>query len=344
MVEVRRSTIVNAPLEEVWAVLRDFNGHEHWHPIVSSSAIEDEIDADQVGAVRNFQLSDGGTDSRAASRSVGRRSQLQLLHPRSAGILAQLRRACSASPGDARQYLPLGVDRVFRPTAGRTRPAETIRCRGGHRRRLSSCFGFARWRSPRRPAAATTPRPVSAVSGMDATAVILTRYGGPEVLAAQKVLVAIPGAGEARIRQTAIGVNFIDVYCRRGSFDLVTPPAFSAWRPPASWKAWGPASRMLSPAIVSAMPARRPAPMRRSAPCEPTSLKLPHFLTDDAAASMLLKGITAGFLLHDVYAVQPGDIVLVHAAAAGRAATVPMGEGARAATVIGSVSSDSKAE
>src|SRR5271156_6611301 len=60
MVEVRRSTIVDAPLEDVWAVLRDFNGHEHWHPVVSSSVIEDDIDADQVGAVRNFQLADGG--------------------------------------------------------------------------------------------------------------------------------------------------------------------------------------------------------------------------------------------------------------------------------------------
>src|SRR5277367_6289778 len=60
MVEIRRSTIIDAPLEDVWAVLRDFNGHDRWHPIVLSSAIEDEIDADRVGAVRNFRLTDGG--------------------------------------------------------------------------------------------------------------------------------------------------------------------------------------------------------------------------------------------------------------------------------------------
>ena len=60
MVEVRRSTILDAPLDDVWAVLRDFNGHDRWHPIVASSAIEDGLDADQVGAVRNFQLADGG--------------------------------------------------------------------------------------------------------------------------------------------------------------------------------------------------------------------------------------------------------------------------------------------
>ena len=60
MVEIRRSTIVDAPVEDVWAVLRDFNGHEHWHPAVASSAIEDGAEGDQVGAVRDFQLKDGG--------------------------------------------------------------------------------------------------------------------------------------------------------------------------------------------------------------------------------------------------------------------------------------------
>ena len=52
---------------------------------------------------------------------------------------------------------------------------------------------------------------------------MLTRYGGPEVLEARRARIREPGAGEARIRQTAVGVNFIDVYCRRGSFDLVAP-------------------------------------------------------------------------------------------------------------------------
>ena len=60
MVEIRRSTIVNAPLEQVWAILRDFNGHEAWHPAVAASAIEEGAEGDHVGAVRNFQLSDGG--------------------------------------------------------------------------------------------------------------------------------------------------------------------------------------------------------------------------------------------------------------------------------------------
>ena len=60
MVEIRRSVVVNAPIADVWAILRDFNGHDRWHPLVSSSEIEDGIDADRVGAVRRFTLRNGG--------------------------------------------------------------------------------------------------------------------------------------------------------------------------------------------------------------------------------------------------------------------------------------------
>ena len=60
MVKVDKSTVIDAPIERVWAVLRDFNGHESWHPAVAESRIENENPADKIGAVRNFRLEDGG--------------------------------------------------------------------------------------------------------------------------------------------------------------------------------------------------------------------------------------------------------------------------------------------
>jgi hypothetical protein len=60
MVKVDKSTVINAPIERVWAVLRDFNGHESWHPAVAESRIENENPGDRIGAVRNFRLQDGG--------------------------------------------------------------------------------------------------------------------------------------------------------------------------------------------------------------------------------------------------------------------------------------------
>jgi Polyketide cyclase / dehydrase and lipid transport len=59
MVKVVRSTIIDAPVDRVWAILRDFNGHAEWHPPVASSIIERQKPADMVGCVRRFRLGDG---------------------------------------------------------------------------------------------------------------------------------------------------------------------------------------------------------------------------------------------------------------------------------------------
>ncbi len=59
MVKVIKSTVLDAPVEAVWEVLRDFNGHDQWHPAVATSQIERSRDADRVGCVRRFKLEDG---------------------------------------------------------------------------------------------------------------------------------------------------------------------------------------------------------------------------------------------------------------------------------------------
>lgn len=59
MVQVVKSTVLNAPIEAVWALLRDFNGHDEWHPVVATSQIEKGLPSDKIGCVRNFRLVDG---------------------------------------------------------------------------------------------------------------------------------------------------------------------------------------------------------------------------------------------------------------------------------------------
>src|SRR5687768_15504319 len=59
MIRVRRSSVIDAPIERVWSVLRDFNSHSAWHPAVGESRIERDESSDQVGCVRNFFLKDG---------------------------------------------------------------------------------------------------------------------------------------------------------------------------------------------------------------------------------------------------------------------------------------------
>src|SRR6185437_13173574 len=163
---------------------------------------------------------------------------------------------------------------------------------------------------------ANAPKALSAPSGLEATAIVLTRFGGPEALLAQEILVASPGPGEARIRQTAIGVNFIDVYCRRGSLKLVAPPGILGMEAAGVVEGVGPGVSNVRPGDRVGYACAPPGAYTSIRTMRADLLvPLPPFLTDSAAASMLLKGITAGFLLHDVYAVKPGDGVVVHAAA-----------------------------
>lgn len=344
MVEVRRSTIVNAPVEDVWAALRDFNGHDRWHPIVASSVIEDGIDADRVGAVRNFRLVDGGAI----------REQLLALSDAARSFSYCILEA----PVFLRNYVahvrlrPVTDDQTclwewsasFDPM-----PAERERLRrfvaeeviaAGFRAVSALLAGEAAGSPP--PAKA--PTPISATSGLEATAIVLTRHGGPDVLALRTILVASPGAGEARIRQTAVGVNFIDVYCRRGSFDLVTPPGILGMEAAGVVESVGAGVTNVRPGDRVGYACAPPGSYVSVRTMRTDLLvKLPAFLSDEAAASILLKGITAGFLLHDVHAVKPGDVVMVHAAAGGVGLLLCRWAKALGATVIGSTSSDAKA-
>ena len=344
MVEVRRSTIVNAPLDEVWALLRDFNGHERWHPIVAASTIEDDIESDRVGAVRNFRLADGGYI----------REQLLAL----SDVANSFSYCILEAPAPLRNYVahvrlrPVTENKtcLWEWSASFDPPATE---RERLKRFVAEDVMAAGFRAVcdllagNFPAATTPakPKPLSAASGMEATAIILTRFGGPEVLVAQKIRVASPGAGEARIRQTAIGVNFIDVYCRRGRFDLVTPPGVLGMEAAGIVESIGDGVANVKPGDRVGYACAPPGSYASVRTMRTDLLiKLPDYLSDDAAASILLKGITAGFLLHDVYAVKRGDAVLVHAAAGGVGQLLCRWAKALGATVIGSTSSDAKAE
>jgi NADPH:quinone reductase-like Zn-dependent oxidoreductase len=341
MVEIRRSTIVDAPVDVVWELLRDFNGHERWLPIVASSEIEDDIDSDRVGAVRNFRLADGGRI----------REQLLAL----SDVENSFRYCILEAPVSLRNYVAhVRLRRVTENDTCLWEWSASFDPLPGERERLKRFVAEEVIEAGFRAVGdlltgkvqpKMAPEPVSAASGIEATAVILTRHGGPEVLVAQKVLVAAPGRGEARIRQTAIGVNFIDVYCRRGSFDLVTPPGILGMEAAGVVESVGPGVTDVKPGDRVGYACAPPGSYASVRTMRTDLLvKLPAFLTDEAAASMLLKGITAGFLLHDVYPVRRGDVVLVHAAAGGVGQLLCRWGKALGATVIGSTSSDAKAD
>lgn len=148
-------------------------------------------------------------------------------------------------------------------------------------------------------------------------ALIAHQPGGPEVMLWQDIATPSPAAGEVLVRQTAIGVNFLDIYNRSGLYPWTTPTMIPGAEAAGVVEAVGPGVTGLAPgdrvAYVLPHGAYR---QRRVVPAE-RLLALPEAISDVQIAGVLLKGLTAQYLVTACHAVQPGDRVLVHAAAGG---------------------------
>ncbi len=174
-------------------------------------------------------------------------------------------------------------------------------------------------------------------------AITVEQTGGPEMLCWQKVELARPGPGQALIRHTAIGLNFIDVYFRTGLYHAPLPftPGMEA---AGIVEAVGEGVTDISPgdrvgygqSPLGAYAERRLIPADKL-------IRLPDWIADEVAAAMLLQGLTAQYLLRQTFPVKPGDKVLIHAAAGGVGLLACQWANALGATVIGTVGSAEKA-
>jgi NADPH2:quinone reductase len=176
-------------------------------------------------------------------------------------------------------------------------------------------------------------------------AIRVERTGGPEVLQWADMPVGQPGPGEALVRHTAIGMNFIDVYHRRGLYPLPSLPAVIGLEAAGRVEAVGPGVTEVVPGDRVAY-AGGPTGAYSEARVIPSDrlVKLPDGIDDRRAAAMMLKGMTAEYLLRRTYAVKPGDAMLVHAAAGGVGLIVCQWAKTLGATVIGTVGTKDKAE
>ena len=172
-------------------------------------------------------------------------------------------------------------------------------------------------------------------------AVVVHATGGPEVLRFEDRSVGDPGPGEVRLKQSAIGLNFIDTYQRAGLYPVQTP--FVAGNEGAGViTAVGEGvndltvgQRVAYQGTVGAYAEERIAPASRMVP-------VPDGVDDRTAAAIMLKGLTAYYLLHLTWAVGPGQTVLWHAAAGGTGLIATQWAKALGATVIGTAGSEEK--
>jgi len=175
-------------------------------------------------------------------------------------------------------------------------------------------------------------------------AVRVHRTGGPEVLTYEDIQVPAPGAGQIRIRQRACGVNYIDTYFRMGMYPSpVGMPFVAGNEGSGDVIAVGPGvngikvgDRVAYVVPLGGYSAERLLPADRV-------VKVPANISHEQAASMMLKGMTAQYLLNRSYKVGKGSTILVHAAAGGVGVILCQWGKALGATVIGTVGSEEKA-
>jgi NADPH2:quinone reductase len=429
MVQIRQSTVIDAPVDAVWRVLRDFNGHDRWHPSIAVSAIEGGQPVDVVGVVRRFRLTDGGelreqllslSDEKRTLTYCLLEAPLPLmgyiatmrLRPVTDGERTFWEWRCEFRPPEHRrdELVSLvrdgvhragfeAIRRMFGGGAGRPplRPGEpkyglatsppirrTIaersprggeegrvlaegsasdkpgalplpHPRGGEVARVARRSGGpgadsslleVRGGTARDVPPGTLPSAESAAAPARATrAIVVERYGGPEVLQPKEIILPRrPALGEVLVRHSMIGVNFIDVYCRTGYFDLLTPPGVPGMEAAGVIEEIGQGVSEVAPGdrIAYACPPVGAYAERRMMSPE-LMVRLPSDISDEIAAAGLLKGVTASFLLHDVHPVRAGQFVVIHAAAGGVGQLLVQWARDLGATVIGTVSDDGKA-
>mgnify|MGYP003694218123 CR=1 FL=1 len=346
MIRVTRSAVIDAPIERVWDVLRDFNSHTAWHPVVAESEIEGGEPSDQVGCVRRFTLRDGNRI----------REQLLALSDRDHSSTYCI---LDATLPIRRYVATVQLKRVTDGERTFWHWQSTFDAPPGRERELADLVGTgvyeggfnglrAYLRTPRhassRAASASGSGGAAAGSAMAAQGVVVSAFGGPDVLRHQAWPARPPGPGEVRIRQTAVGVNYIDVYVRAGLYRLIEPPALLGMEAAGVVVDTGPDVVHLLPGDRVAYACVPPGAYVsvRTMPAEHVVV-LPDDVDDETAAAVMLKGMTAACLLHRTHRVRAGETVLVHAAAGGVGLYLCQWARALGARVLGTVSGEDKA-
>ncbi len=219
--KVVRSTVIDAPIERVWQVLRDFNSHDQWHDVVETSRIEAGESSAQVGCVRSFTLKDGNRIREQLLTLDDREHKSTYCIVEATVPLQRYVATVTLRPVTDGNRTFWHWESSFATPPGRERELREMVARDVYE------AGFANLRRHLQQGAdLRTPRsaPLPTALPLPTRRIVLRGYGGADQLTTIDGEAAAPGPGEVRIRQRAIGVNFIDVYLRRGWIPSMLQP------------------------------------------------------------------------------------------------------------------------
>lgn len=175
-------------------------------------------------------------------------------------------------------------------------------------------------------------------------AIRIEKTGGPEVLSFGEVTLKAPGDGEMRVRNTAIGVNFIDVYHRTGLYKIPLPSGLGLEAAGVVEAVGANVSRFKAGDRVAYASGPLGAYSEAHNIVATRAVKIPDGVDDAVAAALLLKGLTAHYLLRRTHRVSAGETILFHAAAGGVGQIAVQWARHLGATIIGTVGNDNKVE
>lgn len=181
------------------------------------------------------------------------------------------------------------------------------------------------------------------MAARQSSSVIVPRHGGSEVLAVQPIEVEEPGADEVVVKLAAAGVNFIDVYQREGVYPGSTPFILGS-EGAGVVELVGSAVDDLAVGDLVAWPHHRGSASEWVRLPAASVVRVPSGVDPQIAAAAMLQGLTAHYLVNSTYPVEAGDWILLHAAAGGVGQLLTQLAKAKGATVIGTVSTEAKAE
>lgn len=347
-ITVLQSAVIDAPVDRVWEVLRDFSGYARWHPAVVQSRMEDDLDGCVVGGVRRNSLT-GGLEVRELLLRLSDREYsltwciLDIPLP----ILDYVTTIRLKPLTDGNRTF-WDWRSQFRAPDGRAAELENLvrhqLCEAG----FTGLRKFlADQEAPRALRSREEPTAVLASAGeelLPSKAVVFAAAGGPEVLSLKHVSVAAPGPRQVRIRHTAVSVNHHDIQYRRGIAAGNDLPGTPGVEGVGKIMDVGEQVHGLFPGDRIAYASRDPGAY---ADIRCVDAKTCVLLPDDVSdmdAAMFLKGITGALLLSRVFRVARGRTLMIQAVSGGLGHLLSQWANALDLKVIGTVSTVEKAK
>lgn len=344
-ITVIRSAVIDAPVDRVWAVLRDFDGYHRWHPDVEICKLEGNGDGDVVGVVRRIRLTDGSELREQLLGHSDRERSLSYCLLDAPLPLFDFVATVTLRPVTDGDRTFWEWRARFRTTEARATELEQLvgsrLCEAGFTglRQL-----LAEEVAPTPPAAAESEvAPLAASEPLLTRAMLVVAAGAVDTLTVKDLTVPPPGSQQVRLRQHAVAVNFIDIEERRGWVAGTVYPATPGVEGVGVVLDVGPGVDGLFPGdrVAYVDPAGGAYAGVRLVAAE-ACLPLPEGVSD-IEATTLLKGVTTALLLGRVFRVAATATIMVEAAAGGLGHLLTQWAKSLGLTVIGTVSNAEKA-